>query len=78
MPEDAERPLINYTRLRELISIDGLSDRENPESTEEAHEEFMLNYSDMFVKPAKKKGLPFHSMERWYVYLITYLYSTFV
>lgn len=34
------------------------------ESSQEAHEEFMKNYHEIFARPPKKSGYPNHSEKR--------------
>ena len=72
MPDPAERPVIDYDKLRALINIDGLQSRENERTTEEAHKQFMENYSSIFVSPEPKKGFPIHSLERRYSLYLQY------
>ncbi|KAJ8303597.1 hypothetical protein KUTeg_019993 [Tegillarca granosa] len=57
-------PTIDYEKLRWLCEIDGLKGRNQEYTTEEAHEIFMTNYKDIFVKPPKKLGFPVHFAKR--------------
>ena len=64
VPNSVKKPVIDYEKLRQLIDISGLKDQENCESTEDAHQKFMENYSSIFVQPEPKKGIPIHSINR--------------
>ncbi|XP_072534894.1 cyclic nucleotide-binding domain-containing protein 1 [Salminus brasiliensis] len=44
---------INYTQLRALCRISGLSDGRLSQSSKEAHEEFMNSYHRIFLRPKK-------------------------
>ncbi|XP_070576009.1 cyclic nucleotide-binding domain-containing protein 1-like [Ptychodera flava] len=55
VPQDTETALIDYERLKEINSLEGLRDKFNPQTSEEAHQHFMENYHKMFIKP---KALP--------------------
>ncbi|KAI4871255.1 hypothetical protein NFI96_019781 [Prochilodus magdalenae] len=44
---------INYSQLRALCSISGLSNGDISQSSEEAHEEFMNSYQRIFLRPKK-------------------------
>lgn len=61
---DIPQPTIDYEKLRMLCSIEGLKGRDHTESSEEAHQEFMRNYQEIFAKPPKKSGYPNHSEKR--------------
>ncbi|XP_041376775.1 cyclic nucleotide-binding domain-containing protein 1-like [Gigantopelta aegis] len=64
LPEIKDTPTINYEKLAWLCSIEGLKNNENPMTSPEAHEVFMKNYKNIFVKPQKRIGLPVHSEKR--------------
>ncbi|XP_046366991.1 cyclic nucleotide-binding domain-containing protein 1-like [Haliotis rufescens] len=64
LPVIKNPPVIDYDKLQELCSIDGMKNRDNNETSEEAHREFMANYHKMFVKPPKKLGFPIHTEKR--------------
>lgn len=44
---------INYEKLRDLVSIEGLKGARDPASSPQAHAKFMSQYSDIFIKPSK-------------------------
>ncbi|XP_052817236.1 cyclic nucleotide-binding domain-containing protein 1-like isoform X2 [Mya arenaria] len=66
LPRIEKPPAIDYEKLRELCGIDGLKDMQNGvlQTTEEAHQSFMDNYKNVFVKKPKKLGFPIHSENR--------------
>nr|XP_006812146.1 PREDICTED: uncharacterized protein LOC100378053 [Saccoglossus kowalevskii] len=50
LPGDVEMPVVNYDYINILNNIEGLKDKDNPETSKEAHEKFMQNYRKMFVQ----------------------------
>ncbi|KAI0212923.1 Cyclic nucleotide-binding domain-containing protein 1 [Lamellibrachia satsuma] len=57
-------PVIDYDKLRQLCTIDGLKDIDTVKSTAEAHRAFMSTYKTMFVQDEQKSGIPNHSVIR--------------
>ncbi|XP_077982622.1 cyclic nucleotide-binding domain-containing protein 1-like [Glandiceps talaboti] len=55
VPQEAETAVIDYDRLKEICSIEGLRDKSNPDTSPEAHTTFMQNYQKMFLS---SKSLP--------------------
>ncbi|XP_060566986.1 cyclic nucleotide-binding domain-containing protein 1-like isoform X1 [Ruditapes philippinarum] len=66
LPKLEKPPAIDYDKLRELCSIDGLKDVQNgvSQTSDEAHETFMQSYKSVFVQKPKKLGFPIHSEQR--------------
>ncbi|XP_048759035.2 cyclic nucleotide-binding domain-containing protein 1-like [Ostrea edulis] len=62
--DDIPQPTIDYEKLRMLCNIDGLKGRDLAETTQDAHDEFIRNYDQIFAKPPKKSGYPNHSEKR--------------
>ncbi|KAK2164336.1 hypothetical protein LSH36_65g00001 [Paralvinella palmiformis] len=58
IPDDVEKPVIDYDKLKMLCNIKGLKDNSGNETSAEAHQEFMKKYHTVFVDPHKTKTLP--------------------
>jgi hypothetical protein len=52
----AQPVTIDYLHLRDLCSIEGLKDRNNAETTEEAHATFMNEYKKIFATKSNSRG----------------------
>ncbi|XP_078249214.1 cyclic nucleotide-binding domain-containing protein 1 [Pogona vitticeps] len=58
-PDSAGFRNINYNQLDALLNINGLQSRDNPYTTEEAHQQFMAIYHTIFIKEkAIFSGIP--------------------
>lgn len=50
---ERKRYPINYEKLKELVSIEGLKRETEKASTPEAHEKFMKTVQQIFIKPVQ-------------------------
>ncbi|KAK7114445.1 cyclic nucleotide-binding domain-containing protein 1-like [Littorina saxatilis] len=64
LPENIKAPVVDYDALSWLCNIDGLSSRDNADTSEDAHRLFMENYHNIFVPEPKKAGFPVHAEKR--------------